>query len=271
MKKILLLLDVLHSPAAILSSIVRLAKEDDSFIQVLFLHRAHFQADLAYPLSADIPMLEANEKADHQLLEDNLQLVRDAFQVAGLPFRISDEETLLDELLDNTAFSDLILADARMNLPDFLYAPLNISMKDLLTDAHCPLLLLRENSQPTERVVLAYDGHYSSIYAIKQFSYLFPELRAVPTFLLEISSREGKLDHQDYLKDWLPRHFENVVVEVLPGKASEILPAFINRQTGPTMVVMGAYGRTAVSRLFRQSLANAVIEKTASSLFITHE
>ncbi|MBS1605494.1 MAG: universal stress protein [Bacteroidetes bacterium] len=38
-----------------------------------------------------------------------------------------------------------------------------------------------------------------------------------------------------------------------------------------TIVVMGAYGRTAVSRLFRQSLSNTILQKTNASLFVTHE
>ena len=61
------------------------------------------------------------------------------------------------------------------------------------------------------------------------------------------------------------------VVEVLPGKPSEVLPAFVAHHGGTPLVVMGAYGRTAVSRFFRQSLADAVMEKTDASLFTTHE
>lgn len=39
----------------------------------------------------------------------------------------------------------------------------------------------------------------------------------------------------------------------------------------PTVVVMGAYGGNAVSRLFHKSLANIVIEETNAALFIMHE
>lgn len=36
-------------------------------------------------------------------------------------------------------------------------------------------------------------------------------------------------------------------------------------------VVMGAYRRNAISRLFHRSLANIVIEQTNAFLFIMHE
>src|SRR5258708_4060977 len=171
MKKMLFLVDVLQSPAPILPSIVNLARPDNSFVYVIFLQRAHFQADLVYPLGTDLPALEADVEADQQQMKDDIRLIRDTFSAEGLSFKFSEEDVSLDEVLKNSAFSDLILADARTNMSDFLYAPLNISMKDLLTDAHCPVLLLREEGKPVERIVLSYDGSYSSIYAIKQFSY----------------------------------------------------------------------------------------------------
>jgi hypothetical protein len=273
MKNILLLLDVLHSPVPVLSSAINTAKTSGAFVEVIFLHRVHFLVDLVYPLGTDLPGLEADEQADRQILDDNTQLIRDTFTPAGVKFVISEEETTsLDDLLEKSAFSDLILTDARTKVSDFLYAPLDVSMNDLLSDAHCPLLLLREDGMPPDKIVLAYDGSYSSIYAIKQFCYLFPGLCSLPTFLVTIPSDEKKgVEHGKYLNDWAPYHFENIRVEVLPGKPPEILPDFINHHGGVPLVVMGAYGRTAISRLFRQSLANSVLERTAASLFVTHE
>jgi nucleotide-binding universal stress UspA family protein len=177
----------------------------------------------------------------------------------------------LDDVLKNSAFADLILVEARISLSDLLYFPLNVTFKDLLADAHCPVLMLRENIERVERVILAYDGSYSSIFAIKLFSYLFPGWRSLPTYLVTIHTKESKeLDYQEYVRSWLPRHFDKVEVKVLQGKVSEELPAFVNQYTDNPIVVMGAYGRTAVSRLFRQSLANAVLDKTGVFLFITH-
>jgi len=36
-------------------------------------------------------------------------------------------------------------------------------------------------------------------------------------------------------------------------------------------VVMGAFGRSAISRLFHRSLSNVILEDTKVSLFTTHK
>jgi hypothetical protein len=273
MKKILLLLDILHSPTPVLTSVIHIASAAGALVEVIFLHRVHFLVDIVYPLGTDLPSLQADEEADKQLLADNTQLISDTFSSAKIKFLIAGYEPVsLDDLLMNSAFSDLIITDARTNISDFLYAPVNVSIKDLLADAHCPLLLLREDGMPPDKLILAYDGSYSSIYAIKNFRYLFPNLSFLPAFLVTINSNEKKgIAHGDMLKHWAPYHFHDLKVEVLSGRPAGVLPNFVNQLNGKPLVVMGAYGRSSISRLFHQSLANAVLEKTGASLFTTHE
>ena len=272
MKRILLLLDGLHGPSGILSSVLHIVQTDNSFVQVILLHRSYVLANLSYPLSIDLPVMETEQEEDRRLLEDNLHLIHNTLTLSKVNYSVEEGDITLDEVLKNSAFADLILADARIVFSDLLYFPLRISFKDLLADAHCPVLLLREEMSQVERIILAYDGSNSSIYAIKLFSYLFPVWRSLPAYLVTIRTGDkGELDHQEYVKSWLPRHFDHVETEIVQGRAPEKLPDFINRDTGNMIVVMGAYGRTAVSRLFRQSLANAILEKTGAALFITHE
>ncbi|MDO6430564.1 universal stress protein [Flavitalea sp. BT771] len=272
MKRILLLLDGLHEPSRILTSILSIVKTDHSFVHIILLHRSYILANLSYPLTTDLPLVETQQEEDRQLLEDNLQLIQHTFSMSKVNYDVEQGDVPLEEILQNSAFADLILADARIMFSDLLYFPLRITFKDLLADAHCPVLLLREDISQVERIVLAYDGSDSSIYAMKHFSYLFPIWRSLPAYLVTIqASGDNELEHQQYIRSWLPRHFDHVEVEIMQGRASEELPGFINRYTDNMIVVMGSYGRTAVSRFFRQSLANAILEKTAASLFTTHE
>lgn len=103
------------------------------------------------------------------------------------------------------------------------------------------------------------------------FSYIFPELRDLPTSLVHISSGKGDdMPNEENLRTWLTRHYSNIQNRILHGNIREELANFIN-STPNSLVVMGAYGRTAISRLFHKSLANTIIQHTKSSLFITHE
>jgi len=69
----------------------------------------------------------------------------------------------------------------------------------------------------------------------------------------------------------LPLHFDDPTIEILPGEPAGVLSAFAGKVSGSTVVVMGAYGRSALSRLFRHSLANAILEKANASLLVTHK
>src|SRR6185312_17131970 len=106
MKKILLLLDILHSPAPVLSSIINIAGAAGALVEVIFLHRVHFLVDIVYPLGTDLPSLQADEEADKRLLADNTQLISDSLSSANIKFLIAgDEPVSLDDLLMDSAFS----------------------------------------------------------------------------------------------------------------------------------------------------------------------
>jgi hypothetical protein len=45
---------------------------------------------------------------------------------------------------------------------------------------------------------------------------------------------------------------------------------FLDEHAENVMVVMGAYGRNVISRLFKPSLSNVIINQTQTSLFIAH-
>jgi nucleotide-binding universal stress UspA family protein len=288
MKEILFLHDPLSTmPDTRLSSLVNLAKADGSQIKVLLPGKPFFYSDTTYyygdpiiPIAASAPATEPDatelkrqmEQAGELQMKESLRALESTFTQAGVPFSCSTAGISLAELLKQSAYADLVVADALLNVPGPFHPSLNISVSDLLADAHCPVLLLRQGDMPPDRIMLSYDGSLSSMQAIRSFSYLFPELRAVPCFIVYVSGDEQREpDDLPYLKNWLPLHFDDYTVEILPGEPAEVLPAFAGKEQDSTLVVMGAYGRSALSRLFRQSLANSILEKANASLFVTHE
>jgi len=287
MKKILFLHDPLSSmPATALSSVVNLASADHSYIKVLLLGRLYFYGNIPYYGETSLPLtgmpsamsaeaVQRNEKmeeADRRQIADSLRLLETSFKDAGIKYSFAEEVVSLPDILKHSVYSDLIVADALLNTPGPVYSSMNVSVRELLVDAHCPVLLLRERDMPPDRIVFSYDGSYSSMHAIRMFVYLFPHLRYIPSYVVHVTAKEqkepGDLHH---LKDWLPIHFDNATVEVLPGQPADVLPAIANKLSDSSLVVMGAYGRSALSRMVKQSLANSILEKANASLFITHE
>jgi hypothetical protein len=141
-----------------------------------------------------------------------------------------------------------------------------------LTDTRCPVLLVPDNAALPTRAVFCYDESFSSIYALKMYSYLFPEWKDLPGVLLSINPKgdNGK-GYDDYLADWLPQHFSNIQREEPSGNLQRELVSFIRKNEEPTIVVMGSFEGNAISRLFHKSLANVVLEETRACIFIMHE
>ncbi len=287
MKKILFLHDPLSAiPDTLLSSLVNLASADHSHVKVLLLGRFFFYGGISYygdpaiPVTQPVPTRVPEttdlkikmDQAELQQLKASIKALEERLTAAGIKFGYSEEAVSLDAIMKESAYADLIIADALLNVPGPVHPSPNVSVRELLADAHCPVLLLREGDMPPDRIMLTYDGSYSSMQAIRSFSYLFPNLRYIPSFVVYVSGKEQKEPADlHYLKDWLPLHFDDLTIEVLPGEPADVLPAFAGKVSGSTLAVMGAYGRSALSRLFRQSLANAILEKANASLFVTHE
>lgn len=287
MKKILLLHDPLSPiPSTLLSSLVSLVAADQSYIKVLLLDKLFFYGNIPYYGENTIPIVEPTpsimpetaelraemEQTGRQQMKESLQELETRFKEAEIAFDLRQEASSLEEILKQSAYADLLIADALLNVPIPFRLSMNVSIKELLADAHCPVLLLREGKMPPDQIILSYDGSFSSMQAIRSFSYLFADLRYIPAVVIYVSGK-GQKEPSDlhYLKDWLPLHFDHSIVEILPGEPADVLPAFANKVPGNALVIMGAYGRSVVSRIFRQSLANFLLEKTNASLFITHE
>lgn len=271
MKKILVAINGPFTPQHVISFAINIAKSTSSFLHAFFLNYAFQIVDYNYPFPNDLSLTRnrltgknlAEENAE--LLESNTKIFKDECQAAKVEFQINtNTEISLSQLIENSAFCDFIIADGTTNTTQY-------HLVDLLINAHCPVYLVSKNDEQVKNVILAYDGSFSSIKAIKMFSYIFPELKDLPTSLVHISSGKGDdMPNEENLRTWLTNHYSNIQNRILHGNIREELANFIN-STPISLVVMGAYGRTAISRLFHKSLANTVIQHTKSSLFITHE
>jgi hypothetical protein len=128
-----------------------------------------------------------------------------------------------------------------------------------------------ERSTEIEEIVFCYDGSASSVFAIKQFTYLFPEFSSRPALLLEVS-RPGQVEFDEAhrrMLAWLRAHYHSAYYHVLEGNTEDELFVyfFMKRKK---MVVMGAYGRKLIAGLFRKSNADVLIRAVDLPLFVSH-
>ena len=279
MKKILLLLDGTELPMHVIHSAIAIARADNALLHALFIVPDIYKATPGYPfviepaLAAPIMPGETIDEESRKKANDNIQLFVEICSEANILFSTSGGgETSFDDLMRQSAFADLVMVDAGSDFPGSPFIPLMISLHDLLVAAHCPVLVLKEPLKVPRQIILSYDGSYSSIHAIKMFSYIFPEWRTVPVCLLSVYTKSNAaLEYEAYIKDWLSHHFTSLRIDLLKGEPRKTLVDEVRSRGGDALVVMGAYGGSALSRMLHNSISNNIISETMSALFMSHE
>jgi len=272
MKKLLVVFDGIRFSSSLSRFALQIAKRSNSLVHAVFTSPS-MNTVVQYPFPNDLPLAavefevsEEMEKENRDVINANIQVFNDNCKEADVNFTVdNDSDITIRELIDHSAFSDLILCDCKGEMGGF-------SIRELLAETHCPILLVPENAILPERMVFCYDESFSSIYAMKMFSYLFPEWKDLPGVLLSINPKgDNGNGHDEYLADWLPQHFTNIEQEAPAGNLQRELVSFIRKNEEPTIVVMGSLGGNTISRLFHKSLANVVLEETNATVFIMHE
>lgn len=194
-------------------------------------------------------------------------------QYAGIHFSVHrDKNIALFDLLHESVYSDLLIIDRKETLTRYEEIPPTRFVRDLLTDLQCPALVVPSQYKTFEQVVLLYDGEPSSVFAAKMFSYLMPSLKTMSTLVLS-AKKEGEnlhLPENKLMKEFMKRHYPKAEYIVVKGFVEDKIVSFIAGQEKESLVVLGAYRRGRMSRLFRPSMADVLMNHLQLPLFIAH-
>ena len=272
MKKALLVMNGTFVSQHLIGASVAVAKSCGATLHAWFLVHDSSLGDMDYAFPNDLRLTENKltgksiAQEDQELLEANMQLFVDACREQNVPYVLEPEHYIsLKGFLHHTAFADFLIADSRATIDQF-------ALSDLLADAHCPVFLLSSETKNIRQIVFAYDGSYSSLYAMRQFAHLFPEWKEAETHVLYATEGDRKdFPAEKELAGWLALHYPKAQRKILAGKTSEQLLRFLGKESTDTVVVLGAYGRTGLSRLVHKSLADQLIQEARAALFVVHE
>jgi hypothetical protein len=174
------------------------------------------------------------------------------------------------EIIEESRFADVIIIDAATSFNRrFEGLPTNF-VKDVLKDAECPVIIAPESFNGIDELIFTYDGSRSSVFAIKQFTYLFPELIDKKTIVLQVNEKGIWADEDKHnFGEWLQNHYSSLGFEALAGDSNDKLFDYLFKKKN-VFIVMGAYGRSSLSRFFHRSHADRLIRTVTQPLFISH-
>lgn len=219
--------------------------------------------------SAFIPLLEA-EEVDQ--INSNIEHFEKLCQRNGIDYRVHKDfyDMAIPALKKESLFADIIILGSESFYSGFSRKDQTQYIGQALHDMRCPVLIVPEKYRFPENIILAYDGSSSSVFAIKQFAYLFPELTGKEAILVNVTDKENaELPRSQYIEELAARHFSNLTILNLQLESRHFFHTWLSERPG-SLLVCGSYGRSGVSQLFRRSFITEILEDRLLPVFIAH-
>jgi len=277
MNKIIAAFDGLQYSESTRDYAIYLSKQTETHLIGVFLDDPTYTSYKIYDLigkegvSEDkINKMDAKDKATRSASSANFEK---ACQQAGLEYTVHhDRNVAILELKHESIYADMMVIDSKETLTHYNENLPTRFIRDLLSDAQCPVLIVPQNYRPLQKVILLYDGEPSSVYAVKMFSYLLPQLMELETEVISVNPAEANMHLPDnrLMKEFMKNHFPNAKYTVIKGLAEEEINHYLKLVQENSIVVLGSSRRGAVSRLFRESMVDKLLKEVKLPLFIAH-
>ena len=219
---------------------------------------------------AVLPLIDQDE---NEAIQKNILHFENLCQRNGITYRVHKDFTdfALPEIRKESRFADLLLLSSERFYHNILGDDEIEYIVETLQKVECPVLVVPEKFQFPAKNVLAYDGGASSVYAIKQFTYLLPQLCNLETTVLTINKDEDtEMPHEPELKELLHQHFKHVNFLKLGTASRKSFSDWMQAQKN-SLVVGGSFGRSTLSQMFRKSFLRDVISEHKLPVFIAHK
>jgi hypothetical protein len=204
--------------------------------------------------------------------EDNISIFKNACEVRGVNYTVHEDAGIpLKEVIAESRYADLMLVDPATSFSRKREIAPSGFIQTLFAEAECPVIIAPYIFDGIDKIIFTFDGSASSVYAIKQFTYIFAELSDRKACILNVSP-PGKANaaNNNKLNEWLRTHYSDTEIVVLEDKdVKRRLPEYLLAQKN-AFVVMGAYGRNLLSSFVTPSHATPVVDLTVHPVFITH-
>lgn len=239
-----------------------------------FIRRSYGVAEIVNYEGSDLDkhVHELNDQ-DREVRNESVEVFEKACQGAGLNYSVHrDKNVALQELLHESIYADLLIIDGSETLSRVNEQPPTRFIRELLIDVQCPVLIVPKNYKSIQKLILLYDGEPSSVFAVKMFSYLLEPIKNLPTEVVSVKSNEAS-DHvpdNRLIKEFIKRHYPKAEYVVLKGLAEEKIYGYLHHSKEGVLVILGAYRRGKLSRLFKPSMADYLLQSLNLPLFIAH-
>jgi len=278
MKKFIAAFDGLDFSESTLQYAIHLTQKANAHLVGVFLEdftrRSYGMNELAHYSGEDMDTYvhEMDEKDKH-VRDESIDRFKKVCSAAGISYTIHrDRNVALQELLHESIYADLLIIGSAETLTRYEEGLPTRFLRDLLNDVQCPVVVVPAIYQAFDSLILLYDGEPSSVHAVRTFSYLFEDLKSLPTEIVSVKEqREATvLPDARLIREFVRGHFPAADAVILKGDPDDVIIGYLQRKKNSSLVVLGAYQRSRFSRLFKPSMADHLLHYLKLPLFIAH-
>lgn len=217
-----------------------------------------------------VPLLEDEENAE---MAKNISRFEHRCHENKIAYRVHKDffDIALPELKRESRFADVMVLSGELFYKHVVGADRFDYLRSALHNSECPVVIVPESIQLPKSNILAYDGTEDSVYAIKQFAYVFPELAANKTMLVYANEEKEKdIPSKDLILELVKQHFPDLSVYKLNVNPRTFFESWLDEQDG-SILVSGSFGRSAFSEAIKRSFVMDIIRKHHVPVFIAHK
>lgn len=277
MKKILLVFDGSNFSEGAFEFVRQLNEIQTVLVTGIFVPQTDYSSLWSYASAvgagtgtAFVPFIQ---EEDTGKVADNISHFEAMCQKNGMQYRVHKDfyDFVLPELKKETRFADVVVLSGELFYKGVIESNSFEHLSEALHAAECPVLIVPEKYDFPENTILAYDGSEASVYAIKQFSYVFPELASNATLLVYADEeKEKNFPSKDYIVELATQHFPDLTFYKLDLNPKKYFNTWISEKKG-SILVSGSFSRSTFSQAFKKSFAADIIKEHKLPVFIAHK
>ncbi len=274
MKKILLAFDGQHFSKGVFEFVKQMNKHQSVLATGISLPAVDY-VELLYSYGG-IPAgpIYINDaiNVDDRLVKENIDRFTELCKQNGIACKIHNDFTkhVLSQVREETLFADLLVISSKSFYENLGEETQDDYVDNVLHKSECPVILVPEDYKEPANIIMAYDGSSQSVFAIKQFSYLFPEFHDKQALLVYIDKGKSDLPERANIEELISGCFPRFSIFKLKIDARKDMEQWLI-SNGDTLLVAGAFGRSLFSEMLKKSFIKDVLHHHKVPIFVAHK
>lgn len=271
MKKVLLAFDGTNFSEGAFEFARKMNETERVYLTGIFLPQVDYANLWSYGSGSEgpsfIPLIEGR---DTEVIQKNIARFEQKCKDHHIHYTLHKDvfDFAVPELLKQTRFADIAILGSQRFYETLGTDGPNEYLREALHSSECPVLVVPEKFDYPTVNILTYDGSESSVYAIKQFSYLFPEFRNHPTLL--VTAGEKEIPAEQNIMELVSKHFPQLEIITLDINPKKYFATWASEKKG-AILVSGSFHRSAFSEMLRKSFIADVIGLHELPVFTAHK